>query len=58
MRQEFIPNKGIAQRYETPADNEQDVWDMCPWASVVLPCDGGWQVFESMVDADTWRNQQ
>ena len=58
MQQQFIPNTESAERWEDPAANEQDVWDMCPWANVVLECDGGWQAFESMVDADTWRKQQ
>lgn len=57
MKQQFVPNKDRAQRGEDQAESEQDVWDMCPWANVVLPCDGGWQAFESMVDADIWRNQ-
>jgi hypothetical protein len=57
MKQQFVPNQETAQRWEDHAETEQDVWDACPWASVVIECEGGWQVFESMVDADTWRKQ-
>lgn len=60
MRQQFIPNIETAQQFqfvETGADDEQEVWDMCPWAAVVLPCEGGWQAFESVSDADIWCNQ-
>ena len=27
------------------------------WAAEIIPCDGGFQAFESVTDAETWRNQ-
>jgi hypothetical protein len=47
------PHGGDRLVFET----EADVYDTYPWASIVVACDGGWQVFESMSDYDTWQDQ-
>lgn len=30
----------------------------CPWAAVIIKVDGGYQCFESVTDADTFRRQR
>lgn len=47
MRQEFIVcnTKRAAQK-------------SCPWASVIVKVTGGYRCFESVTDADTWKNQK
>ena len=34
------------------------VKDNCPWAAEIVEAEGGWMVFESAADAETWKNQQ
>jgi len=38
--------------------DENAVKDNCPWATEIVKADGGWMVFESAADAETWKNQQ
>ena len=32
--------------------------EVYPWAAEIIEVDGGWMVFESAADAETWNNQQ
>ena len=32
--------------------------EVYPWATEIVDADGGWMVFESAADAETWKNQQ
>jgi hypothetical protein len=57
MRQQFVPSPDAAQPGEPTAETREDVFDICPWAAEVIDCEGGWQAFESVADATTWRNQ-
>jgi len=50
MRQAFIPF--------ADAPTLEDAQDAAPWAAEIIEADGGWQAFESVADADTWRAQQ
>ncbi len=50
--QQFVPSNEIAQIWEDSAADEQDVWDMCPWAQVVIPCEGGWTLGGGKFKAD------
>ena len=50
MRTEFIPeNVNFA--------SEQIHTEFAPWASVVIPVDGGWMAWESVADYDKLRAQ-
>jgi hypothetical protein len=50
MRKQFID--------EIDARTESAVFDLCPWAAEVIRVAGGWFAFESVVDANIWRNQR
>lgn len=41
----------------TEADYLAAAEKLAPWACEVIPCEGGFQAFESTADADTWRAQ-
>jgi len=47
MRKEFVLTK-----------KESEAWESCPWASVVLKAIDGFWCFESVDDAEVWRNQK
>ena len=49
MRYEFAD----AQDY---ADKDA-VEDEYPWAAEIIEVEGGWRVYESAADAQTWKNQ-
>ena len=36
----------------------EEVQDAYPGAAEVVEVDGGWAVFDTVQDAETWRNQQ
>jgi len=38
--------------------NIDAVWDEYPGAAEIVEAEGGWMVFETMTDAETWNNQQ
>lgn len=57
MRQQFVANADNRNPGEDFARNEEEVYALCPWAAEVVPCEGGWQVFESFKDAAIWQNQ-
>lgn len=57
MRQKFVANADNRNPGEDFARNEEEVYALCPWAAEVVPCEGGWQVFESFKDAAIWQNQ-
>lgn len=43
---------------ESEASTLDEVFSLVPWALVVIPVNGGWQVFESKDDYITWRSQK
>lgn len=57
MRQQFMPNADHRTEDGVFARNEEEIYELCPWAAEVVPCEGGWQVFESFKDAAIWQNQ-
>lgn len=46
MRKQFV-------QCETREQAEQE----CPWAAEIIEAEGGWQCFESVQDAETWKAQ-
>lgn len=38
--------------------DEDTIKEVYPWATEIVDADGGWMVFESAADAETWKNQQ
>ena len=38
--------------------DENAVKDEYSWAAEIIEVEGGWMVFESADDAETWKNQQ
>ena len=47
MRQEFVQVK-----------TKKEAFGECPWACECVKVVGGFQCFESWVDADIWKNQK
>ena len=50
MRNEFAD--------ENDYDDEDMIREVYPWAAEIVEVEGGWMVFESADDAETWKNQQ
>tara|TARA_Y100001938_G_C7860793_1_gene315484 strand:+ start:481 stop:633 length:153 start_codon:yes stop_codon:yes gene_type:complete len=38
--------------------DQEAVEEAHPWFAVIHEVEGGWQVFESAADAETWENQK
>lgn len=38
--------------------NIDAVRDACPGAAEIVEVEGGWMVFDTVTDAETWRNQK
>lgn len=38
-------------------NTESEAFDLCPWAAVCYPTEGGYRCFESVADADIWLGQ-
>jgi hypothetical protein len=58
MRQQFILYRDSGLHDDNlGAETEEEVFRLCPWASEVIEADGGWWAFESVKDAEIWRNQ-
>ena len=38
--------------------DSDEVVEAYPWAAEVVEVEGGWQVFESVYDFETWNNQK
>ena len=38
-------------------ESEQEAYELAPWAAEVIAVEGGYMAFESVTDAETWRNQ-
>ena len=38
--------------------SQTEVEDAYPAAAEVIEVEGGWMVFDTVTDADTWRNQE
>lgn len=49
MRKLFIEN--------TVASTMEAAEKAAPWALTILPAEGGWMAFESIIDALVWSNQ-
>lgn len=49
MRKEFIS--------EDEAATLEEAEKIAPWAAEIIEVEGGWQAFESVTDADTWKAQ-
>jgi hypothetical protein len=58
MRQEYVQWKDSGLGHELGAEDEAEVRQLCPWAAEVIEADGGWWAFESVQDAEVWRNQK
>lgn len=43
---------------ETTHETRKAVQDDYPWAVKIVKVNGGWMVFETLVDYATWRNQK
>lgn len=39
------------------ADYRDAAERLAPWAAELIPCEGGYQAFESVTDATTWQRQ-
>lgn len=46
-------NKFVSQQDYATIDAVRDAYQ----AGIIIEVDGGWMVFETTTDADTWRNQ-
>ena len=51
MRQFFVSSDDVRQTIDT-------VRGEYAWAAEIIEVEGGWHVFESADDAETWKNQQ
>jgi hypothetical protein len=54
MRKEFIENIDGKEALEFFLS----IKELAPWAAVVIVADSGCWCFESVIDANTWRNQK
>jgi hypothetical protein len=39
-------------------ETETEALEVCPWAAIVEPVEGGMMCFESADEYDTWTNQK
>lgn len=40
------------------AASRKEAFEMCPWAAAIYKVEGGYMCFESVADAETWKNQK
>jgi hypothetical protein len=58
MRQLFVSIDTLRQVIRVGRITTDTVEGFYPWIAEIIKVEGGWQVFESVDDAETWRNQQ
>jgi len=49
----------MKQKFVSKADapTTKKVFDLNPWAIIVIPVEGGWMIFESNHDLQRWKRQ-
>lgn len=58
MRQQFIADAELEGTFEGKQDRMSAAEDAAPWAASIIRVQGGYMAFESVKDAQTWRNQK
>jgi hypothetical protein len=60
MKKQFFPatNSGQATGVECYANVKEVKQATASWADKIVKVDGGWLVFESVSDYETWKNQK